>query len=80
MTEQMATEHYVSEFNVPSERAILMEFTKDGQRGEFDIVDGEFIYTGDLPVSDAARMLFETLADNLGDWWIERARRKTTSS
>jgi hypothetical protein len=57
--------------------AKLMSFEKDGHQGIFDIIDGKFDYTGDLPVSDAARLLFETLADYMSEWWFERAATKT---
>ena len=57
--------------------AKLMSFEKDGHQGSFDIVDGKFDYTGDLPVSDAARLLFETLAQLISESWFERAAAKT---
>ena len=60
--------------------AKLMSFEKDGHQGIFDIIDGKFDYTGDLPVSDAARLLFETLAQLMSEWWFERAAAKTASA
>lgn len=51
----------------------LMTFSKDGHFGYFDIVDGKFDYQGDIPCSDAARLLFETLAAQVGEWWMRRA-------
>jgi hypothetical protein len=53
--------------------ATLMAFTKDGVTGAFDIVDGKFDYTGELPITEAAKCLFETLAAIAGPMWIERA-------
>lgn len=72
-------------FNDKDERAVtltgaipvLMEFRKNGEIGQFDVVDGRFDYTGSLPVSDAARELFEYFASHCGQWWIERASAKT---
>jgi hypothetical protein len=52
----------------------LIVLKKDGHTGTFDIVDGKFDYTGDLPISEAARLLFDELASKCGAWWIERAR------
>lgn len=54
----------------------LMSFCKDGKTGHFDIVDGRFDYRGDLPASDAARLLFETLVKEIDESWLERARSK----
>jgi hypothetical protein len=51
----------------------LLHFHKDGVTGNFDVVDGKFDYVGDIPISDAARMLFEILAEKCGEWWMERA-------
>lgn len=62
----------------------LMLFTKtDGSRemtGKFDIIDGKFDYQGELPVTEAAKMLVEVIADNCGEWWIERAAKKPSAS
>lgn len=54
----------------------LMSFYKDGRGGEFDIVDGIFDYQGDLPVTEAAKSLFEGLISIMGDYWVERSRAK----
>lgn len=64
--------------NDKTNNSTLMTFCKDGVEGRFDIIDGKFDYQGDLPISDAAKMLFETLAVNCGEWWIERASVKET--
>jgi hypothetical protein len=70
----------VTSLNVPSERCTLMEFvkTENGvtQEGRFDIIDGKFDYRGDLPITDAAQMLFDYLARNIDAWWLERAAKK----
>lgn len=51
---------------------VLIAFRKDGKFADLDIVDGKLHYEGDLPISDAARCLFEWLADNIPDYMIER--------
>jgi len=70
----------VTSFNVPSERCTLMEFakTENGvtQEGHFDIVDGKFDYQGELPVTEAAKLLFLSLSREIDAWWLERAAKK----
>lgn len=51
----------------------LMNFTRDGKVGNFDIVDGKFDYRGELPVTDAARSLFDHLLALMGDELLSRA-------
>ena len=53
----------------------IMVFSQNGKTAFIDIVDGKLDIRGDLPVSDAARLLFEYLAAHAGDWWLERAAR-----
>lgn len=57
-------------------KSSLMSFSKDGNHGSFDIVDGRFEYTGTLPVSEAAKLLFENLVPLLDEYWIERSVTK----
>ena len=47
-------------------KAPFMSFAKDGVSGHFDIIDGKFDYKGDLPVGDAAKLLFEQVAKLVG--------------
>lgn len=59
--------------------ATLMEFYKDGACGKFDIIDGKFDYQGDLPITDAARLLFDHLATVCNEKWLERAAAKVAT-
>ena len=54
----------------------LISFSKDGKNGYFDIIDGRFDYHGDIPVTDAAKLLFDSLVSHIDQCWLERARTK----
>jgi hypothetical protein len=70
-------------------KAPLLEFRKeiDGKwvTGTFDVIDGKFDYRGDLPIADAARLLFEQLAVIITTsvrtpWWLDLAAIRTPST
>jgi hypothetical protein len=66
----------MSEQEDPPFQPALMSFCKNGKTGHFDIFDGRFDYRGDLPASDAAKLLFEKLVKEIDESWLERARSK----
>ena len=66
--------------SIEATKSVLLVFEKDGVKGNFDIINGKFDYTGDLPVTDAARMLFEVIANNCDEWWIERMKSNASTT
>lgn len=50
------------EMNIEAEKNSLIYLERDGKWVSIDVVDGVLDLQGDMPVSDAARQLFELLA------------------
>jgi hypothetical protein len=51
------------EITAPIEtRSALLSFSHEGKTAEISVKDGVVEYSGDLPVGESARLLFEALA------------------
>ncbi|QRG06152.1 hypothetical protein EZH22_24715 [Xanthobacter dioxanivorans] len=57
--------------------APFITFCRDGLLAKIDFKDGKLDYSGDLPISDAARMLFEQLGRTLPADWMDPATART---
>jgi len=62
--------------DVPVKNPTLLSFNVDGKTANIDVVNGEVVYSGDLPIAESARALFRCFANECNDWWLERAANR----